>query len=79
VNAWKIDICESKYDPIRSCIIINSVNASKWVSEYFIDAPGVYVSSTDHNVNTVMKSWQVDPCVERRKKLQEAKHDYLAE
>jgi hypothetical protein len=75
VNALKIDICESKYDSIRSYIMENSVNASKWISEYFLDAPDVYVSSRDHFVNTVMKSWQVDPCVERRKKLQEAKQN----
>lgn len=68
VDSKKINICDEKYNSIRSYIMENSINASKWIVKYFLDAPGVYVSSRDHFENQIMKSWQRDPCLDRKEK-----------
>jgi hypothetical protein len=65
-NSNKIDICDAQYEPIRAILLHHAKQASGWISKYFIHADGVIVSSKEYFVNTILKSWEVDPCVERR-------------
>jgi len=68
VNSQKIDICDDKYDKLRSVLMHQSKQAAQWIRTYFIHAEGVVVSSPDHFSTTLLKAWEVDPCIERRKK-----------
>lgn len=43
-----------------------SVNASKWIRRYFVDAEDVVVSSKQHFSDVLMKSWESDPCLDRQ-------------
>jgi hypothetical protein len=65
VNLNKIDICDDKFNIVRSTLMKQSTNASNWIREYFIDAPDVLVSSKDHFTNVIMKAWHEDPCLGR--------------
>ena len=62
----RIDICDERYDAIRSILLHHSKQASRWISKYFIHAEGVIVSSKTHFETAILKQWKVDPCVERR-------------
>jgi len=67
VNSKKIDICNDTYDKLRSVLMHQSTQASQWICKYFIHAPGVVVSpSKDYFCNTILKSWEHDPCVDRK-------------
>jgi hypothetical protein len=66
VNSRKIDICDSKYDAIREILLHHSKQASRWISKYFIHADGVIVSSKRYFETTIMKKWELDPCIERQ-------------
>jgi hypothetical protein len=65
VNSKKIDICEDKFTKLRSTLMAQSVNASRWIREYFVDAEDVFVSSKEHFSSVLMKSWERDPCLDR--------------
>ena len=65
VNEQKINICDEKYTILRDVLMEQSVNASKWISNYFVHAPDVFVSSKEHFSNVLMKSWERDPCLDR--------------
>ena len=61
----KIDICTEQYDDLRSILMPQAINASKWIRQYFINAKDVYVSSSEYFATNLMKSWELDPCIER--------------
>lgn len=61
VDALKVDICHKKYAPVRKVLMKSARNVSKWVSDYFIGAQDVFVSSPD-NLRTILKTWNRDPC-----------------
>jgi hypothetical protein len=48
VDKKKIDICDDKFAKLRSTLMEQSVNASKWIREYFVGAEDVVVSSKEH-------------------------------
>jgi len=62
---YAIDICDSKFDALRGELMEVSRNASKWLSEYFLDLPDVTVSQRDRFENELLASWQSDPCDEQ--------------
>jgi len=61
----KINICEEEYNEIRHLLMEQSINASSWISDYFLKIPSVTVSSSDHFVNEILGHWKRDPCLER--------------
>jgi hypothetical protein len=68
VNEMKINICDEKYIKLRDALMEQSINASRWISQYFIHAPDVFVSSKEHFSSVLMKSWERDPCLDRATK-----------
>ena len=70
VSGKKIDICEERYENLRSVLMHQSVQAAQWIRTYFLHANGVTVSSPDYFSNTLLKAWEVDPCIERQRKAQ---------
>lgn len=72
VSGKKIDICEERYENLRSVLMHQSVQAAQWIRAYFLHANGVTVSSPDYFSNTLLKAWEVDPCMERQRKAQGA-------
>ena len=67
VDARKIDICDERYNDLRRTLLNNARNASAWMAQYFVTAPGVTVSSPDYFVQSIMQAWKVDPCIERQR------------
>jgi len=59
---FAIDVCDDKYVDVRAFLMAISRNASKWISEYFMDLPDVTVSSPEHFRNEILSSWMKDPC-----------------
>jgi hypothetical protein len=62
----KIDICDDEFRDLRAILMEQAVNASRWIREYFVNAPDVTVSSRDFFVNELMPSWECDPCLDRK-------------
>ena len=71
VNSKKIDICEDRYSELRAVLLHQSVQASQWIRMYFVHAEGVVASSPDYLSNTLLKAWEIDPCIERRRRREE--------
>jgi hypothetical protein len=65
VNQKKINICDDKFTHLRHVLMEQSINASRWIRQYFIQAPDVFVSSKEHFSSVLMKSWERDPCLDR--------------
>jgi hypothetical protein len=65
-NAKKIDICDDQYEHLREVLMKQAVNASRWIRKYFVASDDVVVSSRDYFVNTLMPSWERDPCLDRK-------------
>lgn len=68
VNTRKIDICQERYEELRQVLMHQSIQAAQWIRTYFMHADGVVVSSPEHFSNTLLKVWEVDPCIERNRK-----------
>jgi hypothetical protein len=66
IERKKIDICDDKFAKLRSTLMEQSVNASKWIREYFVDAEDVFVSSKEHFSNVLLMAWERDPCLDRQ-------------
>jgi hypothetical protein len=60
-NAAKISICDTQYDGLRQALMISANNASHWIRDYFLHAPGVIVSSPDYFAQ-LLRDWEHDPC-----------------
>jgi hypothetical protein len=65
-NERKIDICDVRYDKLRAILLKIAIEASNWLRQYFMHSNGVIVSSKSYLESTILKSWEIDPCVERR-------------
>jgi hypothetical protein len=65
-NSKKIDICDAEHDQVRSVLQDQASKAATWIERYFLRSEDVSVSSRDHFVNGILRSWHVDPCVQRR-------------
>ncbi len=63
-----IDICDEDFKPIHDEMILVARNASLWINEYFLDSPEVSYSGS---LKKIVEGWQVDPCIERRRKRME--------
>jgi hypothetical protein len=66
------DICskqqqEPKYDKLRQNLMRISRAASRWIRQYFLHCPDVYVSSPDY-FNQLLLDWMNDPCDAKDKK-----------
>ena len=72
VDSKKINICDNQYTELRSVLLQNAINASKWISQFFIESPDVIVSSKDYFRTTIMKLWEIDPCIERTNNINPA-------
>lgn len=70
VNSIKIDICDERYDKLRDVLMHHALQASQWIRNYFLRADGVVVSSKEYLDNTLLNSWEHDPCIERRRRTQ---------
>ena len=70
VRSKQIDICEARYDNLRSVLMHQSVQVAQWIRQYFLQAPGVVVSSPNYFRYTLLKAWEIDPCIQRRLKAQ---------
>jgi hypothetical protein len=66
IESRKINICDDKYLTLRDVLMNNARNASLWITKYFLQSPDVVVSSRDYFQNTLMKSWELDPCIQLR-------------
>jgi hypothetical protein len=66
IDAQKIDICQERFDGLRSVLMRHSIQASTWMRQYFIHAEGVLISSKSYFANTILKAWEQDPCEEGR-------------
>jgi hypothetical protein len=62
INKKKID----KFAKLRRKLMEQSVNASKWIREYFVDAEDVVVSSKKHFSDVLLTAWERDPCLDRQ-------------
>jgi hypothetical protein len=60
-DAKKIDICSDEFIPLRQDLMKHARGASEWILNYFLDAPGVVVSSRDH-FREILLEWNHDPC-----------------
>lgn len=67
VNTRKIDICEEKYNKLRSVLMHQSKQAAEWIRTFFLHGEGVVASSPLYFSKTILKAWEVDPCLERTK------------
>ena len=67
ITARKINICHSNYTTVRTILQEQAMNASQWIRNYLLVAPtdSVVVSSPDYFRNTILQSWERDPCLDR--------------
>ena len=56
-----IDICESKYDKIRSILVENGEETQRWIQEEFLWSPDVTVSNENH-FRELIQRFGSDPC-----------------
>jgi hypothetical protein len=59
----KMDICENRYQPLRSELLEIGKRASQWIRKYFVSSPQVIVS-TRKVFEALLKKWEHDPCDE---------------
>jgi hypothetical protein len=65
LNAQKMNICDPHHQVLHRVLMEQAVNASRWIRNYFLDAPDVVVSSKEYLRNTILASWERDPCLDR--------------
>lgn len=66
IDSKKIDICDFKYFKLRDILLKQGKLAAQWIRDYFLEAEGVFVSQKEYFVNVVLKSWEQDPCINRK-------------
>jgi hypothetical protein len=57
-----IDICDTKYNHLRSVLVKNGRKSQRWIREEFLQSPDVTVANAEH-FNEILKQWAFDPCV----------------
>ncbi len=61
----KIRICDERYTPLRSSLMVIARRASTWIRHEFVNSPDVFVSSPEY-FETLMEQWKVDPCTNNK-------------
>mmetsp|Transcript_19705 Transcript_19705/g.37347 ORF Transcript_19705/g.37347 Transcript_19705/m.37347 type:complete len:418 (-) Transcript_19705:118-1371(-) len=61
VAAALMDICDSKFKPLREELILIGRDAARWITEFFLPLENVHVSSPDFFRRT-LEGYEVDPC-----------------
>jgi hypothetical protein len=56
-----IDICDPKYDDLRSLLIAQGMKTRQWIREEFMNSPDVVVTDPAYFLET-LDTWSVDPC-----------------
>jgi hypothetical protein len=59
-----IDICDSRYDQLRSVLVENGKETQRWIKQEFLQSPDVTVANGGH-FNEILKQWGLDPCIHR--------------
>jgi hypothetical protein len=73
VTKSKINICDDRYNELRTELMGLSMNTARWIRKYFVQSKDVVVSSKDHFTNSIMmESWERDPCLDRPVKVVES-------
>jgi hypothetical protein len=60
----EIDICDGKYDELRSSLIKSGRNGASWIKTYFLALPDVHVANPEHFMELISR-WGDDPCLTR--------------
>lgn len=68
----KINICHSKYLPVRTELMRLARQASVWIRYKFMSSPDVNVSSPDY-FRELLEGWMVDPCEDNNGQVQSGK------
>jgi len=55
------DICDEKYQHLRTVLLRNGKDAATWIVKYFLPHPEVTVSSPDY-FREILSQWHIDPC-----------------
>ena len=58
-----IDICDAKYDSLRTLLIEQGKKSQQWIRDEFILSPDVTVGNKDHFL-AMLDTWSHDPCRE---------------
>lgn len=58
----KLDICHADFDAIRRELVTIASRSATWITEYFIHAESVVVSSPEY-FTEILQTWHHDPCV----------------
>lgn len=56
-----LDICDDKYNQLRSELVSIGDMAATWIQAYFLDHADVKVSSRDY-FESILNTWRFDPC-----------------
>lgn len=65
-HKYALDICEPKFDELRSSLMKIAKPASQWIRRFFLRSPNVTVSSRAYFEHLVER-WMEDPCNRRLK------------
>jgi hypothetical protein len=57
----KFDICQVEFDALRAELVSIGSRAASWITQYFIHADSVVVSSPDY-FQQMLQTWYTDPC-----------------
>jgi hypothetical protein len=57
----EINICDDRYDDLRTLLVSHGHRASKWILEYLLRSPKAIVVSRQEFVDS-LGLWKVDPC-----------------
>lgn len=66
-NAHKetIEICDSKYEELRSELVSRGRESQLWLRDKFLKSPDVTVANRDHFIQ-ILQAWESDPCAARK-------------
>lgn len=60
-----IDICQARYNMLRSVLVQNGNVSQAWIRDVFLPSAGVTVGDKEQFLREI-ETWQTDPCVQRR-------------
>jgi hypothetical protein len=58
-----IDICDSKYDQLRSVLVKNGKETQRWIRQELLQSPDVTVANGGH-FHEILEQWGLDPCIQ---------------
>jgi hypothetical protein len=65
-----INICDTKYDNLRSVLVENGRESQRWIVEEFLQNPDVTVANAEH-FGEILVQWGLDPCVKGETQMEE--------